>query len=170
MDLRQQTKHHVKAAKKWLHAAEQSFDQENVIKGDLNLMLAQAELKHAQEIKPPTEVLKLVLSIGMLACIVMYMAFSGLNNNGQPVQAPAISPRQERNVIESHSPAADVVKQFAPEQERPSVQSVPSGGTVVEREQDPAERLERTEHERKISPVQMQQLIRAAGKSLRGEN
>lgn len=40
---------HITAAKGWLSRAEDSLEQENVIQGDLKLMLAQAELKRAQE-------------------------------------------------------------------------------------------------------------------------
>lgn len=40
---------HITAAKGWLSQAEDSLAQENAIQGDLKLMLAQAELKRAQE-------------------------------------------------------------------------------------------------------------------------
>lgn len=40
---------HITAAKDWLSQAEDSLAQENAIQGDLKLMLAQAELKRAQE-------------------------------------------------------------------------------------------------------------------------
>ena len=40
---------HITAAKGWLSRAEDSLEQENDIQGDLRLMLAQAELKRAQE-------------------------------------------------------------------------------------------------------------------------
>ena len=40
---------HITAAKGWLSRAEDSLEQENAIQGDLKLMLAQAELKRAQE-------------------------------------------------------------------------------------------------------------------------
>lgn len=40
---------HITAAKGWLSRAEDSLEQENDIQGDLKLMLAQAELRRAQE-------------------------------------------------------------------------------------------------------------------------
>lgn len=40
---------HITAAKGWLSRAEDSLEQENAIQGDLKLMLAQAELRRAQE-------------------------------------------------------------------------------------------------------------------------
>ncbi len=50
-DRRKSFKQHVKAAKDWLGEAENSLDKENDLRGDLNLMLAQAELQRAQETK-----------------------------------------------------------------------------------------------------------------------
>ena len=40
---------HIRAAREWLGRAENSLDKENDIRGDLNLMLAQAELQRAKE-------------------------------------------------------------------------------------------------------------------------
>ena len=40
---------HIRAAKEWLGRAECSMDKKNDIRGDLNFMLAQAELRRAQE-------------------------------------------------------------------------------------------------------------------------
>ncbi len=44
-------KQHISAAKDWLGKAEKSIDDENDIRGDLNLLLAQAELQKATENK-----------------------------------------------------------------------------------------------------------------------
>ena len=42
-------KKHVRAAREWLGEAEESIDGDDAIRGDLSLMLAQAELTHAKE-------------------------------------------------------------------------------------------------------------------------
>ena len=52
MDKHKIVRNHIAAAKGWLSQAEKSLDQENDIRGDLNLMLAQAELQSAQEKQP----------------------------------------------------------------------------------------------------------------------
>lgn len=39
----------IRSAKSWLNRAEDSFGKENDVQGELNLLLAQAELKHLQE-------------------------------------------------------------------------------------------------------------------------
>ena len=40
---------HVRSAKKWLEKAEQSFDNQSTVKGELNLMLAEAEMKNLRK-------------------------------------------------------------------------------------------------------------------------
>lgn len=40
------TVHRVRAVRSWLEKAEASFDEESDIKGELNLMLAEAEMKN----------------------------------------------------------------------------------------------------------------------------
>ena len=52
MDKHKTVRNHIAAAKGWLSQAEESLEQENDIRGDLNLMLAQAELRSAQEKQP----------------------------------------------------------------------------------------------------------------------
>lgn len=42
---------HLRSAQDWLSKAQRSFDEQKDIRGELNLMLAQAELKRAQEEK-----------------------------------------------------------------------------------------------------------------------
>lgn len=44
-----QYKDHVRAAREWLGRAENSLEQDDHIRGDLDVMLAQAELQRAQE-------------------------------------------------------------------------------------------------------------------------
>ena len=40
---------HLRSARQWLTRAEESFDKDRDVRGELNLFLAQAELQHAQE-------------------------------------------------------------------------------------------------------------------------
>ena len=53
-DREKRFRNHVRAAKEWLGRAENSLDQQEDIRGDLSLMLAQAELQHAKESKQLT--------------------------------------------------------------------------------------------------------------------
>lgn len=52
-DNRSRLKHHVRAAKEWLGRAEDSLNRSEDVRGDLNLMLARAELARAQETETP---------------------------------------------------------------------------------------------------------------------
>ena len=46
------TLHRVRAVQSWLEKAEASFDKESEIKGELNLMLAEAEMKNLRRHRP----------------------------------------------------------------------------------------------------------------------
>lgn len=46
------TVHRVRAVRSWLEKAEASFDKESDIKGELNLMLAEAEMKNLRKHHP----------------------------------------------------------------------------------------------------------------------
>ena len=46
------TLHRVRAVQSWLEKAEASFDKESDIKGELNLMLAEAEMKNLRRHHP----------------------------------------------------------------------------------------------------------------------
>ena len=53
MEDRSRLRRHVRAAREWLGRAEDSLDRAEDVRGDLNLMLAQAELTRAQEVERP---------------------------------------------------------------------------------------------------------------------
>lgn len=187
-ELKQQMKKHVKAAKEWLGKAEQSFDQENEIRGDLNLMLAQAELKHAQETKKIGKKKKRYQSLlihGILAAsvagLVVVAGFGGFGFTAKPVNsvipmkaAQQALPAALHQVTEIAKPQS--TKEEAPILEEPvtinpsestevkykieAVVSAPMQNNGSERAQEP---------EINMPPAKMQQLMRAAGKSLRGQ-
>lgn len=47
--IKQQMCQHLRSAKEWLTKAEDAFDKEHTVRAELDLMLAQAELQHATE-------------------------------------------------------------------------------------------------------------------------
>ena len=49
-DCKQNVNRHLNSAQRWLSDAEQAFDKDKDIRGELNLFLAQAELTHAREV------------------------------------------------------------------------------------------------------------------------
>ena len=83
---------HITAAKGWLSRAEDSLEQENAIQGDLKLMLAQAELKRAQEKNDKKLCVRWFkrLAPGALACA---LALGGIIYAQQSEDSPSL-PKQ----------------------------------------------------------------------------
>lgn len=90
---------HITAAKGWLSRAEDSLEQENAIQGDLKLMLAQAELKRAQEKNDKKLCVRWFkrLAPGALACA---LALGGIIYAQQSEDSPSL-PKQ--NPLTSNS-------------------------------------------------------------------
>lgn len=70
-------KEHISAAKDWLGKAEQSIDDRNDIRGDLNLILAQAELQKATENKG-FQKRKNVMLKALAICAALLIAVGGM--------------------------------------------------------------------------------------------
>lgn len=85
---------HITAAKGWLSRAEDSLEQENDIQGDLKLMLAQAELKRAQEKNDKKLCVRWFkrLAPGALACA---LALGGIIYAQQSDDSPSL-PKQNQ--------------------------------------------------------------------------
>lgn len=76
---------HISAAKNWLSQAEDSIEEENEIRSDLKLMLAQAELKRAQEKAPQPWLIWGRRLAPLLAAIVLALGYFLYQN---PMQEP----------------------------------------------------------------------------------
>ena len=70
-DTQMSLKKHVHAAREWLGEAEVSIDDDDAIRGDLSLMLAQAELTHAKETAKLTASQKWAHRIAPAFCAVV---------------------------------------------------------------------------------------------------
>ena len=64
------TLHRVRAVQSWLEKAEASFDKESDIKGELNLMLAEAEMKNLRRHRPVHKRLLRLGAIVTALCLV----------------------------------------------------------------------------------------------------
>lgn len=60
---------HVRSAKIWLEKAEQSFNSQSDIQGELNLMLAEAEMKNLRKKKRRTLGKRILAVCAVLACV-----------------------------------------------------------------------------------------------------
>lgn len=189
-EVKEQMKNHVSAAKEWLGKAEQSLDEDNDIKGNLNLMLAQAELKRAQETKQAnkkgyTSLLIHSILVTSVAGLVLVVGFGGINVfNTKPVVNSVASLNTAPKVKNVKLESVEDIK-AAPERKIESRNEVlPVGDKTVSAEQvdinkkDTLVVKENTadtnslpkKEEVSVTPMQMQQLVRAAGKSLRGQD
>ena len=197
-DQKKGMKKHVIAAREWLGKAEQSFDQENEIKGDLNMMLAQAELQRAQETKPGritrtyfwVKTVTAVMTAGLIIAVgwnsfyhsstnqigehlvnqpriqVQTAAEDQLKSNQKILQAEskqvvAIEPLEQKKIYEDGEKAVAVPEPKKTIVAKP-VQQI-AGDSEVSGKMVPQETS------LDVPPVKMQQLMRAAGKTLRGQ-
>lgn len=172
---------HLRSAKVWLTRAEESFDKDSNIRGELDLFLAQAELQHARETHQSRQwrykyplirhglSLVLATSIGVVGFGAYWLA------SNQHVTEPSSPTVQEFKVI----PVTSVFTQVAAEPKRieefqpepvvvaAKTPAVAVASTPVEQQKTVASRP--TEKDNLVPPDEMQKIIRAAGKSLRGQ-
>lgn len=178
-DFKHHMSRHLYSAKQWLTRAEESFDKDSNIRGELDLFLAQAELQRARETNHSRNsrhkypILRHALSLITATTIVAagvgaYWWSSGSNIAPAP---PAI--QEAKNIPAASSGGNIAVSPAKAEVPQPAAatNTVPVQATVppaVERT-DKTERSRPPEKENILAPDEMQKIIRAAGKSLRGQ-
>ncbi|WP_425058606.1 hypothetical protein [Sporomusa carbonis] len=195
-DCKQNINRHLNSAQQWLSQAEQDFDKNRDIRGELNLFLAQAELTHAREVNRSQHwrykypALRHGLAFGLaLAVAVGGMGVSywwGVSrHNVQPTpQAAQLAPLAETSVKQASSVAGSInpaTEPMAPAQ--------PVAGRPAAAHTEPAVYQQPVRHSRLPEPSEqpkssstadqskdvplttdeINKLIRSAGKSLRGQ-
>lgn len=175
---------HLRSARQWLSQAEESFEEDREVRGELNLFLAQAELQRAKETGLNRGWLRKYPAIrhGLAAVVAMTLvsvAFGVYNqsNEGLALQqsaAPSIvSPAMpsvtvEKPKISLQTPAA--LPTNAPKQQLDEPIILPAPLRLVTQEKRPEPiSAQNNEQRSPVSSEEMKRLIRAAGKSLRGE-
>lgn len=176
---------HLRSARQWLTRAEESFDKDHDVRGELNLFLAKAELQHAQETSLNRGWLRrypalrhgLALLVAVMFVSVAYGVFvrpddhaTGRSTPSTMISQPVIRPDPDGNNATSLQPP--VVAPSSPASvsrpAKPVVQTAPPQQPAVEKRSDP-EPIPISEQSAPVSSEEMKNLIRAAGKSLRGE-
>lgn len=181
----------LQSARHWLLRAEESFDKERDIRGELDLLLAQAELQHVKEehrsrqwrYKYP------LLRHGLAICLALTAGVIGTggvywwqHQASQSVPVPAVI-RQEAGRTEltaqsgnskaaahpqtniAEEPAPPEISSHTAEEPAKTQQIIPP---VAELHTEPRPAAPEKQ-EQTISPDEMQKLVRVAGKSLRGQ-
>lgn len=170
---------HLRSARVWLTRAEESFDKNSKIRGELDLILAQAELQHARETGLSRQerrlfpFLRQATSFVLAAAIIAvgFGAYWGFSERHAAVPIPLAA--QEAKVAPMIQNANDAAVPVQVKDQRPAAPK-PTSNTPVETIM-PASRPETNvraqaaEKENLLSPDEMKNVIRAAGKSLRGQ-
>ncbi|HWR41086.1 MAG TPA: hypothetical protein VN611_16470 [Patescibacteria group bacterium] len=183
---------HLRSAHQWLIRAEQSFVRDKGVRGELDLFLAQAELQHAQEInrasRPHYRYSLLYQAMAVAMAVVFCLAGWGGYHLWQGMPADkSVSAGTVSETGATMTAQSAVVQEgvtvlppapVAPG-ERATVHEEPvAANPAAEQEkQSPAPRMETpaaavpaavASQEVRLSPEEMQKLVRTAGKSLRG--
>lgn len=184
-------KNHIKAAREWLCKAEDSLDKDNSIQGDLNLMLAQAELQRAKESGQSQQKKKSHWSVRLAPAVAAVLLVVVGSQFWPHVFATRVSPAVVKTVAEEPvKPAGTatpvrseintgVVSTPAVSGQQPEIVMEKAVSIVTEekpmqlppsKDQSIAMEAGTTQQqEAKIPPADMQKLMRAAGKTLRAQ-
>jgi hypothetical protein len=177
-DFKRHMSRHLFSAKHWLTKAEESFDKDSNIRGELDLFLAQAELQRARETNHSHQwrnkypFLRHALSLFTATTIVVVGFGVYWWSNASNVAVPVPPVIQEAKSMPAVIPGSEIVASpVRAENPQPAAASVtPSQSVVPPVEQpDKVVRSRQSEKENLLAPDEMQKIIRAAGKSLRGQ-
>ena len=189
-DGRNRFRDHVRAAREWLGQAEHSLDNKEDIRGDLNVMLAQAELQRAKETKEPTRRQRWLYRLVPAAAAVVMVAGGWLfwqwrqPRPAAPLQPPVImtvpsvsaaaqpatatqpaTTMQPALQAEAAPPAAMPVEQQPKSPELPAIAQEPAEPAAA-----PAVTPAPVEKQAVYMPSEnLQKLMCSAGKSLRAQ-
>ena len=182
--IKQHMYQHLRSAKDWLTKAEEAFAKQHDVRAELDLMLAQAELQHAKEVNRSRQwrYKYILLRHGVALTLAMFMA---VTMGGvywwttRPVVAPVPLTVQPKSPVELAPKTQMVVTPQVPPVATPAeVQvQVPVQQIVKEQEmQKPSKVVQSSQVEQShaqvpvvLSENEVQKLVRAAGKSLRGQ-
>ena len=111
------TVHRVRAVRSWLEKAEASFDKESDIKGELNLMLAEAEMKNLRKHHPVSKgwlrtgavITALFLALGGWYGFHLYGQGASPPVMGTVTPAPAAGKAAGQGSVAKAAPAAEPV-------------------------------------------------------------
>jgi hypothetical protein len=178
-DIKRHMFRHLRSAKVWLTRAEESFDKNSRIRGELDLILAQAELQHARETslsgqeRRHNPFLRHATSFVLAAAIVAagIGAYWGFSERHAAVPIPLAA--QEAKVPPVIQKASDAAAPVRVEDQRPAmpkpISNTPQETVMPVGRPETTVRSQPAEKENLLSPDEMKNVIRAAGKSLRGQ-
>ncbi|HWR44343.1 hypothetical protein [Sporomusa sp.] len=193
-DCKQNINRHLNSAQQWLSEAEEAFDKDSDIRGELNLFLAQAELTHAKEVNRSRywrhryPVLRHSLAIGLAIAIAAggmtasYMWGISRHNTQRPLQVEQSVPGVENGPTQLNAISGTITSAALPltlaSESNVNKAAVDKGHTAASQQQpalpaaDEQSRSSSAADQTKevpLTPDEINKLIRLAGKSLRGQ-
>ncbi len=193
-DFKQNINRHLNSAQQWLSEAEEAFDKDSDIRGELNLFLAQAELTRAKEANRSLRwrhrypVLRHSLAIGLAITIAAggmtasYLWGMSRHSAQQPLRVEESNPVLQARPSQTnsmHDETSTTVAPLTSPPESKATKAVASNDRATASQQlstppvtgEPTNVSSET-HQAKETPLtanEVNQLIRLAGKSLRGQ-
>lgn len=174
------TVHRVRAVRSWLEKAEASFDEESDIKGELNLMLAEAEMKNLRKHHPVSKgwlrtgavITALFLALGGWYGFHLYGQGASPPVMGTVTPAPAAEPVPAEEVPPPAqaipAPPAEPAAPATPDRDEPMVQPAATAVTAPATPVQSAPAPVRTETKAVLSDRQVQATVQEARHTLRG--
>lgn len=175
---------HLRSARQWLTRAEESFDKDHDVRGELNLFLAKAELQHVQETGAKRGWLRPAFRHGLAVIVAVMLVSTAYGLYQRPYDhaasqsapsppagmgsSPVLRPDPAGNNAVSLQPPAYAPSPASVSPAKPVVQTALPQQQAVEKRSEP-DPLPLSEQRSPVSSEEMKSLIRAAGKSLRGE-
>lgn len=158
---------HLRSAQEWLSKAERSFDEQKDIRGQLNLMLAQAELKRVQEEKRNAKQSTRYACYRQGGALICALALFGL---ASLVWTTYSAGEVDKTV--THMQTSETVMPEVTVSPTPVLSTKEGGKTLMSVKKPPYE--EYNEAHRKasatiLSKEEKEDLMKAAGRSLRGQ-
>ncbi len=173
----------VKSIKKWLDKAEESYSSHKDISGELNLIMAQAEMQRLKETHPHAFLKKWGVRFSAMAVAVMLFAgFSGVSRlmYSQP-PAPVISQKEngikENPIVvpeeKNNMNANAVIQAKSPQDARPeitaSVPAITEEAPSVPARAEAAASVQLAPVMPVMSQSEIQSVVGEAGRALRGQ-
>jgi hypothetical protein len=180
-DLKQHMYQHLRSAKEWLTKAEDAFDKQHDVRAELDLMLAQAELQHVKEANRSQQwrYKYAVFRHGVALTLAVFMAVAAggvywwTTKPELAVPVPLVGQtslpaEKATNIVVNTVPNKIPAENNLPVQQAANqlVTPLPSKAEQVRQPQQPHQQPETAVI---VSSDEMQKLVRAAGKSLRGQ-
>lgn len=157
----------VKSIKRWLDKAEDSYTNNQDISGELNLIMAQAEMQRLKETHPHENAKKWIIRFSSMAvAVILFMGINSVFPFGHH-EAPVVS--EETMVVREEIPVLPMENNVA---EPEIIQSA----AVAEQQpvESPPQTSVRAEMPVSVTPImsqsEIQSVVGEAGRALRGQS